>query len=172
MRAPLVLASLALMLPLVAAGQANASTAVVPNANATRNGTGNVNGPFGDGGEATGFTFQYDVAASQLSGIAIGSSINGIGFRLYSRSGTISEALDFPSFNVQIGQSANTIPNLSSTFAANEAAGTVLARSGDLSFAANTLIGNKSVNPFFTINFTTPYIYTGGDLLISISPPV
>jgi hypothetical protein len=169
MRAALKVAALALMLPLVVAGQALAESAVVPNANANHNGTGNVNGPFGNSGESTGFTFQYEIGASQLSGIAVGSLISGIGFRLYSDSGTITQALDFPEFNVDVGKSTSSPANLSSNFAANEAAGTVLARSGDLSIAANTWIGNQRLNPFLTISFTTPYIYTGGDLLITIS---
>lgn len=149
------------------AGQAGATTVIVPNNRATTTSTNNSNSPFGNN-SSTGFVLQIDYAAAQLLTVPTGALIDAIGFRLYSNSGTLTQTLDYPTFNIQIGQATSSIANLSRRFATNEGSDTITARSGALSIAANTFIGNKRVNPFYMINFNTPYAYQGGDLLITI----
>jgi hypothetical protein len=36
---------------------------------------------------------------------------------------------------------------------------------------ANSLVGGAGPNPFYVIDFTTPFLYTGGDLLITDTNP-
>src|SRR5262249_7684861 len=61
--------------------------------------------------------------------------------------------------------SANPITSLSSTFAANEGAGTTTVRSGSLTIPAGSLVGGPGPNPFYEFVFSTPFTYTGGSLL-------
>jgi hypothetical protein len=163
-------AVLAFILPLSFPERASASL-TVPGAYTNSAGTSNANTPFGAAG-ATGFTLQLDFAASQLTTMAVGSLINGIGFRLYPFYGTINQILNYSEFDIQIGTSTNSIASLSTVYAGNEGADTILARSGALSIPAKSFVGTKRVNPFYTINFTTPYAYKGGDLLVTITDTV
>lgn len=116
-----------------------------------------------------GYVDQFAYAASQLGGLAVGSSINSIGFRLDSGSATVTTPLSLSQFDVRLGSSVNPIGALSTTFAANEGADTVLVRNGALTVSAGSLVGGGAPNPFYTIGFTVPYVYTGGDILLTIS---
>nr|WP_295661171.1 PEPxxWA-CTERM sorting domain-containing protein [Polymorphobacter sp.] len=57
---------------------------------------------------------------------------------------------------------------MSRTFDSNLGGDTITARSGAMSIAAGTFIGDQKYNPFYTISFTTPYAYQGGNLLVTI----
>ncbi len=162
-----ILAGLTLVGSLFSTASLDATTLIVPGANATLESEQNVNSPFGNS-NTNGFVVQLDYAASLFSSIASGTMITGIGFRLYSEDGTPAQDLHYTSFNVQIGASAKAPSGLSKTFASNLGADTVMARSGALTIAAGTFVGDQLVNPFYTINFTTPYAYQGSDLLITI----
>jgi hypothetical protein len=137
---------------------------VAPNANASANGNSvqffilDTNSPI---------TFQWDVAASQLTSL-VGLNITALGFRLPGGSSTIGSAINFASFNLQLSGSLNPLGSLSSTPASNVAANAVTVYNAPLTIPANSLIGGAGPNPFYLIDFTTPFLYTGGDLLMTL----
>jgi hypothetical protein len=137
---------------------------VAPNANTSMNGNTvqffilDTNSPI---------TFQWDIAASQLTSL-IGLDITALGFRLPSGASTVGSAINFPSFNLQLSSSLNPLGSLSSTPASNVAANAVTVYNAPLTIPANSLIGGSGPNPFYLIDFTTPFLYTGGDLLMTL----
>lgn len=111
-------------------------------------------------------TFQEIFGPDQFAGVPLGSTITQVAFRLESNVATVTSELDFASYNVQLGTEA-FIP--SESFGGNITANTVTVRSGALSIAANTLVGGNVVNPFsFILSFTTPFVYTGGYLVLTV----
>jgi hypothetical protein len=110
-------------------------------------------------------TFQIDIAASQLTSLA-GESINAIGFRLPGGAPSIA-SVTLSGFSLELSGSANPIGSLSATPSANIGANAQTVDSGTLVLSG--LVGGSATNPFFLINFSTPYLYTGGDLLITDS---
>ena len=113
------------------------------------------------------FTRQYLFAASQFSTIAPGSTIRSIGFRLDAATATVATPLNFSNFDISLGTSTRAVGGLGNVFADNVASQTIV-RSGALSIAGNSFVGGQILNPFYTINFTTPYVYGGGDLLLGL----
>src|SRR5207302_8764496 len=72
-------------------------------------------------------------------------------------------------FDVYLGPSNFAPGSLSTSPAANQGAGTMQVRSGPLTFPANSFPGGSSPNAFGPeITFSTPYTYTGGDLLLTL----
>ncbi|WP_255602013.1 PEPxxWA-CTERM sorting domain-containing protein [Polymorphobacter megasporae] len=162
----MIFAGLALAIPSIAS-PVEAGTVIVPGENAALESEHNANSPFGNT-SSSGFVTQIAYGASQLSSVAVGTMITGIGFRMYSEYESNDQDLNYTSFDIQVGTSSNTIAGLSRTFDNNLGGDTITARSGALSIAAGTFIGDQTYNPFYTISFTTPYAYQGGDLLITI----
>jgi PEP-CTERM motif len=147
-----------------AAQPASAGLIVAPNANTSTSGNSEQFGLLDSGS----VTFQFVYSASQFSTVTPGEAIMGIGFRLPANDATFSTALVYSSFSLQIGKSTAAPGALSTTFATNEASDTVTALSGPLTIAAGSFVGGASTNPFFELVFATPYVYTGGDLLVTI----
>lgn len=156
------------------------TTLVVPGANADMPGTNNANTPFGAAGSASLYVLQEQFASSLFSNVAIGSQLTSIGIRLYTGAATNSKELDYTNFEIQVGTGANAMGSLSRTFSANLGADTIVARSGALTIAKNGLKADSCTsrrkcstivptNSFYTLDFTTPYTYEGGDLLITFS---
>jgi hypothetical protein len=145
---------------------ARAQTYVVPPANANTSGTGGASFTL----LTTDYTGQQVYAASLLSGLPVGSVIDGFSFRLGAGQSTVSTAISSAHFDISIGPSAFHPGSLSTSTAGNQGPGTVLARSGPISFPANSFVGGASPNPFGPlISFTNTYTYTGGDLLLTFS---
>lgn len=113
-------------------------------------------------------TFQWDVAASQLTSL-VGTTITGIGFRLQGGAPTWPTDSLSPSFDLELSGSANPIGSLSSTQANNIGANATTVYNSSLDIPVNSLVGGSSPNPFYVINFTTPYAYAGGDLLLTLN---
>jgi hypothetical protein len=98
----------------------------------------------------------------------VGAQLTSIGFRLPAGAATIGVPLSFDAWGLQIGTSLNPPGSLSATFAANQGPGTTTVLSGPLVIPANSLVGGAGPNPFYDIPFTTPFLYTGGDLLFTL----
>jgi hypothetical protein len=154
------------MVPLGLIGtDARAQTYVVPPANANTSGTGGTFSLL-----TSDYTGQQVYAASLLSGLPLNSVIDGFSFRLAPGQSTVTTAISSPNFDISIGPSAFHPGSLSTTTASNQGSGTVLARSGPISFPANSFVGGAGPNPFGPlIPFTNTYTYTGGDLLLTFS---
>jgi hypothetical protein len=116
-------------------------------------------------------TLQFVVSASGLEGIRSGSTLTGIGFR-FAGTPFLEPAgiATFSNYSVQIGSAARPTNNLSGSFAANMGTDAVVARSGALSIAAGTFtdLPGNGPNNFYTLGFTTPYTYSGGDLAVTL----
>ena len=148
---------------------AHAAEIVAPNAYADTAGYEYQSSIFGNGSTAD-VSFQEGFDASQFAGLAKGTTITGIGYRLPSNLGGNADAIDYADFTVRIGTSTVPIASLGLDKAANEGADTIVARTGAFTLPANALTNTgAATNPFLTINFATPYTYNGGDLLLTTS---
>jgi hypothetical protein len=104
----------------------------------------------------------------------VGVSIGGIQFRLAGGLATGPPVNTvWPDWSLTLSPSNNAPGSLSATFDDNIAPGAVTVRSGPLTLPANSLPGGSSPNAFgLLIAFTTPYTYTGGNLLLTITHTV
>lgn len=145
--------------------EVHAQTYVVPPGNAGVGGTGGTFSLL-----TTDYTGQEVYSANLLSGLPVGAIINGFRMRLAPGQPTVSVAVSSPNFDISIGPSNFQPGSLTTSTVGNQGPGTVLARSGPISFPANSFVGGSNPNPFGPlISFTTPYTYTGGDLLLTFS---
>lgn len=162
-----LLQSLAFVFGMAAlSAQAANVTVTTPNGFAGTDATGSQSGPFVD----TDRTFQYVYAASQFAGLA-GHLITGMAFRANnSETGTKpSQAMNFAHYDIQLSDSVFTPGNLSTTFANNIGANVVTVRSGALTVPAGSFPTGGNPNVFgFVIQFSTPYLYDGQDLLVTL----
>jgi len=114
-------------------------------------------------------TFQQVMSPSQLVGLQIGDIITGMQLRLDSN-WLASAGSTNTNFDVSIGPSNFAPGSLTSSVSGNQGPGTVLARSGSITFPLNSFPFGASPNNFGPlIPFTTSYQYTGGDLLLTIT---
>jgi len=117
-------------------------------------------------------TAQIAFSGSVLGSLPAGTEITGIAFRAAPGYSSFPTPFQYySSYSVEIGPSALPAGSLSSTFADNIGAGTVLARSGPLTLAAGAFpLGYSAIPSNFgpEISFTTSYTYTRGDLLFTL----
>lgn len=161
----------------ITTGALCAQSVVVPNANATTLGTGQLNSIVRNA--ANPRSYQYGINASELAGVPIGSVITGISLRFMvfasnSASWPPSDIV-WNNYDIFVGPAAPTAtwgadPNL------NFSAPPLQVRSGPMTLDAGALV-NLNVaatpNPWseFYFNFQTPYLYLGGDLAMLFSHP-
>jgi hypothetical protein len=156
-----------IMLTLVFAAQTSSANLIVVAPNSDTSISGNAV-QFGIFDSFSSVTFQFVYSATQFGAVTAGSEVTGIGFRLPANTSTLSTALAYSNFTIDIGQSTAAPGALGNTFATNEAPDTVTALSGPLTIAAGSFVGGAGPNPFFELAFTTPYTYTGGNLLVTL----
>lgn len=138
---------------------------VVPNINATTDGTTSLIDVVGVSSDST---VQLIVNASELTYLPIGSQITGFTLRANS-SAFPSAAVAYRFYNVDVSTARNKPRTASTTFANNEGADKVNVRSGPLSFMPADFPGGGSINPFGkVIQFQRPFVYKGGDLCITV----
>jgi hypothetical protein len=115
-------------------------------------------------------TGQLLIHANQLTSV-VGQNIDGISFRLF-----IGSIASFPASNatwadytIRVGPGV-AFGSQTTTFASNFAGPPTIVRTGPLTIPANAFPGAggppRPFGPF--IPFTTPYTYTGGNLLVEI----
>lgn len=153
-------AALALLVHSAAFGD----TIVAPNGDTSTSGAAAQYGVLGAG--AVTFQFAYD--ASQFSGISNGSTLNGIGFRLPAGVGTYAAALNYSQYSIAVATAALPVGSLSATYASNVSGDETVVRSGALTIPGGSFVGGSNPNPFFEIAFTTPFVYHGGSLVVTI----
>jgi len=118
---------------------------------------------------AAGRTFQLTMAAGQLTGL-VGQQIAGVQWRL-NGPGTVAWPpvdANFASWDMYVGP--GVAPSaMSNTFASNFTSTPTQVRSGPLTIPAGSFTFGSTPNAFGpTLAFTTPYLYTGGDLAFEI----
>lgn len=137
---------------------------VVPNQYSNTLANTSDNAPLG----AVNQHFQQDYSGSSLisNGLTPGETITAIGFRVAAGESSIP-AQTVSDYSIQMGLGVSP-GSMSLTFANNGSAMT-LVRSGALDITAGQFAGGAGVNPFGMIQLSSPYTYTGGDLLIDVS---
>lgn len=124
-----------------------------------------------EGNSAYGFNFQLTgqqlYPATALTALPTGAIIQGMRTRLNASEFNTAE-VSVPSFDVYLGPSSSS--TLSSAFSANQSSATVHTRSGVLTFAAGAFPTGGTPNEFGQlIPFSTPYIYQGGGLVMTLA---
>jgi len=118
---------------------------------------------------AAGRTYQFTIDSNQLTGL-IGQQIGGMQWRL---NGTAAAAwppadVSYAFWDVFIGPGVDPTA-MSNTFASNFTGGATQVRSGAAAFTAGSFTNGASPNAFGpALNFSSPYLYTGGDLTIEM----
>lgn len=129
----------------------------------------------GNDGYATlfgpGNVHQDIYAASELTGLRIGSVITGVSFRLYSFATWPETDTTINRFDVTLSSSPKTPQTMSNTFAENIGTDAVLVRSGSLLIPAGAFpyTGSSPANDNrWFIQFSEPFVYKGGPLSMTI----
>lgn len=115
-------------------------------------------------------TGQLLINASQLTG-ALGQQITGLQFRLFTGATVAypASAATWSDYTINVGPGV-AFGSQTTTFASNFAGPATTVRTGPLTIPAGTFgTASPTPHPFgFAIMFSTPYNYTGGNLLIEI----
>lgn len=121
---------------------------------------------------SAGRTYQMTILSSQLSSL-VGQSLTGVQWRLNNAVTANWPTVDisYSFFNIFIGPGVAPA-SMSNTFSSNFTSSPTQVRSGGLTFFANSFTFGASgtaPNAFgVAVNFTTPYLYTGGDLAVEM----
>jgi serine protease AprX len=140
---------------------------VAPHALGNTAGGGTLNSPI----QTTGRTVQLIIDEQHLSHIPRHSAIDSIGFRVSSGGLTWPAGgnAEFGDYQVEIGRSSVPAASMSSTVAANHSADVIVGRSGPLTIREGASPGGAGPNPFgVVIPLTRPYVYTGGNLVLTL----
>lgn len=159
--------SLALALGLVLAIPASAGTIVIPAGFATVEGNAQAITALSPAAR----TVQLAYAPAALTGLNEGDQITGLAFRMGGGYPSWpNSAVTFATYYIKLSQSQYPPNALSDSVAANIGPDVVTVYSGTLTFPPNSFPGGATPNAFGpVINFTTPYVYSGGILLVTIS---
>ena len=159
-----------LLTGLALASVAQAQTVVVPNQyTSTAASASGLNTFIRDLGNPR--TGQLLIAAAELTSIPIGQNITGMTYRLFTGATVAYPASDatWTDYTVTLG-AGGPLPG-STTFANNFVGATTIVRTGTMTIPAGSCPGTGGPpHPFctFVINFTTPFVYTGGNLCIEV----
>jgi hypothetical protein len=108
------------------------------------------------------------VYSAGLLGIPAGSRITGMRFRLDGAAPPFN-AVTISNFEIRLSTSVNPPGSLSATFAANRGDDEVIVRTGPLSIAPADYPTGGTPNAFGpTIQFSQPFTYQGGSLLLEV----
>lgn len=134
------------------------TTVTVPNLTVT----GAFTGPFANSTR----TYQMIIDDSQLTALS-GQYLTSISFRLPASASTAWPAADttYPDYQIYLSDGVEPV-NRQLNFSANIVGTQTQVRSGSLLIPAGSVSNNGSFT--FNINFNTPYLYTGTNLVIEI----
>lgn len=155
-------------LSIAAFSHAQTLTTVVPVNFAATEGNSSSSSLFQTG--AASLQVYYSEAFLAAAGITPGVEISGIAYRR-NGGGATGPAGDttIADYNIFVSESFVTPTMMTTTFASNVVGTQTLVRSGAITFPANSIPGGSSPNLFGpVIDFTTPYAYNGGSILIEI----
>jgi hypothetical protein len=116
------------------------------------------------------WTMQFVYSEKLLRYLPPGSKIHGLAFRLYIGQATWPPTpRNWSDYSVQLSTATRPPGTLSPTFADNVGADAVTGRSGALSIPTEAYLGGGNPNAFGpALTFNAPYVYQGGDLLITL----
>jgi hypothetical protein len=161
-----------LLAVLALASLAGAQSVVVPGSAAATRGTSGLNTLVRDAGQPR--TYMLGLAASQLSGIAVGEVLTGVSFRSYAGPANTASwpptDTTFASYEIRIG-AAIPLASWTGNFASNFSGAPQIVRSGALRIAAATYTNAAALlaptpNAWgeFGFDFHSAFVYAGGDL--------
>jgi hypothetical protein len=160
---------LALLTGLLAAASATAQIqTVVPNNFTAVEGNSSSSSLFQTG--PASLQVFYSEGFLNAAGITPGVLIEGLAYRR-TGGGATGPAGDttFANYNIFMSQSFPDPTSMTTTFANNIVGPQTQVHSGSLTFPANSMPGGATPNAFGpVIDFSTPYAYSGGSLLIEI----
>lgn len=138
---------------------------VIPNAYSGTGGTGTFTGPLANAQR----TYQWLINANQLTAM-VGANITSLAMRIPNSATANWPTADVTFTNFDIYLAPGRAPSARSlTFDSNIVGTKVQVRSGSLLIAANSYTFGGTPNAFGPpITFTTPYAYSGGDLLVEL----
>lgn len=142
---------------------------VAPNAYTSVAATGSFLGPFATSAR----TYQMLIAGSELTNLS-GKYLTALAFRALPTASAAWPTADVTISDFDVYLSGSVDPaNRSLTFASNVVGTQTQVRSGSLTIPAGAVTVGSSPNAFsFYINFTTPWLYSGGNLLVELRHPV
>jgi hypothetical protein len=151
---------------LAAVSNAMADIAVVPSTASATEGNNNSVVPFHTGAR----TNQYQMTNAAMGGLAVGSVITGVQFRLDGGGASSpAAAITWADYEITIAKAANAIGSMSTTLASNMVS-PVLVMDGSFTLAAASFSGTGSPRDFgAVVLFDTGYTYTGGDLVMLLT---
>ena len=116
------------------------------------------------------WTMQFVYARDLLRYLPPGTKIQGLSFRLWIGASTWPpDPRNWGEYSVELSAATRPAGELSATFADNVGADAVTARSGALTVATGAYPGGDNPNAFGPVlHFDSPYVYQGGDLLITL----
>jgi hypothetical protein len=150
------------------AGAASAQLTVVPSGFAAVEGSSSSSTLFQTG--ASSLQVFYSEAFLNAAGINPGAIINGLAYRR-NTGGVTGPAADtmMAEYNIFMSQSFAAPASMTTTYASNVVGPQTQVYGSSITFAAGSMPGGATPNAFGPlINFSTPYAYTGGSLLIEI----
>ena len=152
-----------LLLGTLATANANAATIVLPG---SAEGATSVQGCL----NATAYTVQWVYSSSLLASVPAGAQITGMQYRRNGGGTTApSTTATFADYEIYISSSNFAPGSLTTNFANNEGTDRVQVRDGALSIPVNSYPGGSTPNDWGPVlSFSTPYTYTGNDLLITV----
>jgi len=113
--------------------------------------------------------FQILIAHAPIS-LMVNKYITSISFSLqgsYTNAWPLTDTA-FGSYEIYLSKGV-TPPNMQMNFAANIVGTQTMVKSGNLMISAGSVPAGNSSNPYaYTLVFDTPYLYTGGNLVIEI----
>jgi hypothetical protein len=122
-------------------------------------------------------SYQLVVGTQELGGLPVGTMITGVTWRLstwiaYPSWPGAGSTASYTNYDIYLSSSNNPPGSLSTTYTDNIGPGLVQVRGGPLNLSDVFFQGGAvtpSVNPYgVLIDFTTPYLYQGGDLLLTV----
>ncbi len=146
-------------------GSNNALFTVVPNSSASVGGIDFFSGAI----SSLARTYQLIIAGSELTSL-VNTQLSSIAFRLPTQTPNPfpTSAFTIPNYDIYLAQSVAP-QNRSLTFSSNIIGAKTLVRSGPLTIPASTFSSGGSPNSFgFQIDFSSNWLYTGGNLVIEI----
>ena len=141
-------------------------TRVVPGSYASVFGTTGLNTLVRSSGNPR--TYQMQFSAAALNGLPVGAQITELRFRLDATATAAFpiSTVNWTEYDVTLSRASNSVAGMSSIFTNNMAA-PVLVKSGPLTLPANRFTAGGNPNAFASlIQFDTPYVYQGGDLVM------
>lgn len=116
-------------------------------------------------------SIEFLMAGSQFAAIPTGADITALGFR--ATAVDVNQPVSttvYSNYSIELSTSQTAIGSMSNNFSNNLGSDATIVRSGPLTIGQNAFpfTSGPGPNGFYYLTFTTPYVYQGGDLLLTL----